>query len=121
MSSSGLSPKKWDDTKKLINIYGIASGMSYLHSHKVIHRDLKLENILLDEYLNPKISDFGLSKIIDFLSISMNVQSQRGLKGTPIYIAPEIYAEEEYSKSSDVYAFAFIVYEIITYFLIVLK
>ena len=38
----------WNDTRKLINIYGIASAMSYLHSHKIIHRDLKPANILMD-------------------------------------------------------------------------
>ena len=52
----------WNDTKKLMIIYGIASGMMYLHANKILHRDLKPQNILLDEYLLPKISDFGLSK-----------------------------------------------------------
>ena len=88
--------------------------MSYLHLHNVLHRDLKPENILMDENLYPKISDFGLSKITDFLSNSMNVQSQKGLKGTPAYLAPEILADEKYSKKGDVYAFAFIVFEIMT-------
>lgn len=115
MESQGLSPSDWNYTKKLINIYGIAAGMSYLHSHNVLHRDLKPENILVDEYLHPKISDFGLSKITDFLSTSMNFQSQKGRKGTPAYMASEIISEEKYSKSSDVYAFGFIVYEIMTY------
>ena len=106
LESQGLSPDEWTDTKKLISIYGIAIGMSYLHHHNILHRDLKPENILIDDYLHPKISDF--------LSTSMNIQSQKGLKGTPIYMAPEILSEEKYSKSSDVYAFAFIVYEIMT-------
>ena len=114
LESQGLSPDEWTNTKKLISIYGIAIGMSYLHHHNILHRDLKPENILIDDYLHPKISDFGLSKITDFLSASMNVQSQKGLKGTPIYMAPEILSEEKYSKSSDVYAFAMIVYEIMT-------
>ncbi|KAK8883181.1 hypothetical protein M9Y10_045831 [Tritrichomonas musculus] len=102
MELSGLSPDEWGDTKKLINIYGIASDMSYLHEQNILHRDLKPENVLVDGYLYPKISDFGLSKITDFLSISMNFQSQKGLKGTPIYMAPEILSNEEYSKSGDV-------------------
>ncbi|KAK8890736.1 hypothetical protein M9Y10_035521 [Tritrichomonas musculus] len=114
MEKLGIPPKEWNETKKLINIYGIASGMSYMHKYNVINRDLKPENILIDDYLYPKISDFGLSKILDTLSASMNIQSQKGLKGTPIYIAPEIFSSLEYSKASDIYAFAFIVYEVIT-------
>ena len=43
MEISGLSPEDWDDTKRLINIYGIACGMSYLHAHNILHRDLKPE------------------------------------------------------------------------------
>ena len=50
-------------TQKLIIIYGISNGMSYLHSHNIIHRDLKPDNILIDQFLFPKISDFGLSKL----------------------------------------------------------
>lgn len=114
MDISGLSPDSWDYTKKLINIYGIACGMQYLHANNIIHRDLKAENILMDEFLNPKIADFGLSKINDILSISMNFQPQKGFKGTPIYMAPEIFAEEKYSKAIDVYSFAFIIFEIMT-------
>lgn len=53
----------FNPTHKLIIIYGIASGMSYLHSHEILHRDLKPENILIDENYLPKISDFGLSKV----------------------------------------------------------
>lgn len=88
MENLGLSPKDWNSTKKLITIYGISSGMSYIHKHKVIHRDLKAENILFDEFLHPKISDFGLSKINDFISKSMNIDSEKDVKGTPIYMAP---------------------------------
>lgn len=98
-----------DDTHKLIIIYGIASGMSYLHSYNIIHRDLKPSNILLDESLNPKIADFGLSKIED-----QSYKSVSDLKGTPCYMSPEIFERYEYSKSSDVYAFGIILYELLT-------
>ncbi|KAK8837546.1 hypothetical protein M9Y10_036546 [Tritrichomonas musculus] len=104
----------WTDTKKLINIYGIASAMSYLHSHNIIHRDLKPANILEDENLFPKIADFGLSKIYHQNIDSMTSQSTIGFKGTPIYIAPEIWTDCNYSKSGDVYSFAFIFYELFT-------
>lgn len=114
MEISSISPYDWNDTKKLINIYGIASGLAFLHENSIIHRDLKPENILMDENLHPKISDFGLSKMTDFLSVSMNFNSQKGLKGTPLYMAPEMLAEEIYSEYTDVYAFSFIVYEIMS-------
>lgn len=105
-----------NDTLKLKIIYGIASAMSYLHSHDVVHRDLKPDNILLDEYFHPKVGDFGLSK-----SFSRSIQksflhstANGSIKGTPTFMAPEIWLNSKYSKSSDVYAFSIIVYEIMT-------
>lgn len=110
----GIDVDSWDDTKKLINIYGIASGMSYLHLNDIIHRDLRPENIFLDDYLAPKIfGDFGLS-IKGQGNNSITHQSLSGFKGNQVYSAPEILSNNEYSKSSDVYAFAYIVYEILT-------
>ena len=54
----------WNDTLKLIEIYGVAKTMSFLHSNNILHRDLKPQNVLLDEYLFPKLGDFGFSKYI---------------------------------------------------------
>ena len=107
----GLNLIEWDDTKKFINIFGIASGMKYLHSLNIIHRDLKPGNVLLDQYLFPKLTDFGLSKINE---LDNNNVQHSNIIGTPPYTAPEIWYEYKHSKSSDVYAFAMIVYEIIT-------
>ena len=107
-----ISHESWSDTKKLINIYGIASAMKYLHSHKIIHRDLKPANILEDDELFPKIADFGLSKIVHSNAESMTSQSTIGFKGTPIYNAPEIWLNYDYSKAGDVYSFSLIFYEI---------
>ncbi|KAK8872167.1 hypothetical protein M9Y10_007929 [Tritrichomonas musculus] len=114
LASSNNPHPKWTNTRKLICIYGIASGMAYLHKNNVIHRDLKPENILMDSHLNPKITDFGLSKITDTISESLNIQSQSGYKGSPLYMAPEILSAEMYSKASDVYAFSLIVYQLMT-------
>ena len=101
-------------TRKLIIIYGIASGMSYLHHYNIIHRDLKPENILLDDFLFPKIADFGLSKMNHLHQETMSMQSIAEIKGTPRYIAPEIWSKYEYTKACDVYSFALILYELMT-------
>lgn len=79
------------DTQKLIIIYGIAAAMSYLHSHDIIHRDLKPDNVLLDDYLHPKIADFGLSKVSKQNPTKIALESTLSIKGTPVYISPEIW------------------------------
>lgn len=110
----GLSKPGWNMTKKLINIYGIANGMKYLHSHSILHRDLKSNNILLDDNLYPLISDFGLSKITEGCSESLIYQSIANLKGTPNYCSPEYLTSLIFTQASDVYAFGLIVYEIMS-------
>ena len=111
--NSGLSHEYWNDTKKLICIYGIASRMSFLHKNNIIHRDLKPENILMDEFFFPKITDFGLSKINDSIAESLNTTSQSDYKGTLLYTSPEVFEGCSCSEKSDVYALALIVYQII--------
>ena len=79
----------WDETKKLINIYGIASGMSYLHSHDILHCCLKPSTIYLNEILFPKIGDFGLSMKF-YNPNNLTIQSISGFQGLPLYSAPKI-------------------------------
>ena len=102
-------PKKWTNTKKLINIYGIAHAMSYMHHKDILHRDLSITNVLIDKNYYPILSDFGLSIKIDDMAAE-----EKEVMGTTVYIAPEIWINQKYSKSSDVYAFGFIVYSLIT-------
>ena len=109
LERKGNSHPKWNDTKKLINIYGIASAMKYLHRYNIIHRDLKPNNVLLDENLYPKLADFGISKYSQYAQLINS-----GFKGTFAYAAPEILLKNEYTQACDVYSFALIVYELIT-------
>ncbi|KAK8894037.1 hypothetical protein M9Y10_022469 [Tritrichomonas musculus] len=109
--SIGNSPENWE-TIKAINIFGIAAGMAYVHQNGIIHRDLKTENVMLDENYLPKIADFGLSRVFQKDTEEKTIMTV-GV-GTPIYMAPELFLEDHYTNKIDVFAYAIILYEILT-------
>ncbi|XP_054815616.1 probable leucine-rich repeat receptor-like serine/threonine-protein kinase At3g14840 isoform X2 [Prosopis cineraria] len=99
-------------TRKNICI-GIGKGLAFLHEEsrlKIIHRDIKATNVLLDKDLNPKISDFGLAKLHeeDSTHISTRIAGTRG------YMAPEYAMHGYLTKKADVYSFGIIALEIIS-------
>ncbi|KVH91641.1 Bulb-type lectin domain-containing protein [Cynara cardunculus var. scolymus] len=95
-------------------IEGIAQGLLYLHKYsrmRVIHRDLKASNILLDESLNPKISDFGLAKIFEPNETETTTKRVIGTFG---YMSPEYAMKGTFSVKSDVFSFGVLILEIVS-------
>uniref|UniRef100_A0A1J3IX87 Receptor-like serine/threonine-protein kinase n=1 Tax=Noccaea caerulescens TaxID=107243 RepID=A0A1J3IX87_NOCCA len=109
------SKQKILDWKTRFNIMeGICRGLLYLHRDsrlKIIHRDLKASNILLDENLNPKISDFGLARVFRANEDEANT---RRVVGTYGYMSPEYAMEGSFSEKSDVFSLGVIFLEIMS-------
>ncbi|KAL8133765.1 G-type lectin S-receptor-like serine/threonine-protein kinase At5g35370 [Apium graveolens] len=92
---------------------GIARGLAYLHSgceHKIIHCDVKPENILLQEQFQAKISDFGLSKLLS-PEQSSQFTTMRGTRG---YLAPEWLTSSAISDKTDVYSYGMVLLELVS-------
>ena len=106
-----LSKRKYLTEIEVQNyIFQLIQGLHYLHSCKIIHRDIKPNNLLLDDKLELKIADFGLSKK---LSEGQKLKEQLG---TQVYMAPEIWklSEEGYSFEVDIWSLGITMYQLLT-------
>ncbi|CAN1775123.1 G-type lectin S-receptor-like serine/threonine-protein kinase At4g27290, partial [Linum perenne] len=102
----------WHTRVQIID--GIARGLLYLHQDsrlRIIHRDLKASNILLDNEMKPKISDFGLAKTFGADQTEANTNRVVGTHG---YMSPEYAVDGIYSLKSDIYSYGVLVLEIIS-------
>lgn len=91
-------------------IMKLAEALQYSHDNQIIHRDVKPTNVLLDEFNEPMLTDFGVAELMDWPSLTLS----GALTGTPLYMAPEQARSEEASPSSDVYSLGVVLYEAIT-------
>ncbi|CAN1320353.1 Probable receptor-like serine/threonine-protein kinase At4g34500 [Linum perenne] len=106
-----VSPLSWDIRMKIA--IGTAKGLAYLHEGlepKVVHRDVKSSNILLDAKWNPKVSDFGLAKLLGSESSYVTTR----VMGTFGYVSPDYASTGMLNEGSDVYSFGVLLMEIIT-------
>ncbi|KAL6072733.1 TKL/DRK protein kinase, variant 1 [Balamuthia mandrillaris] len=87
----------------------VARGMTFLHGFEppIVHRDLKSQNLLIDENWNTKVADFGMSRVRAVTSTMTRV-------GTPQWMAPEMLREQRYTEKADVYSFGVVLWELLT-------
>lgn len=94
--------KIWKIMGKLI------SAIHTLHKNNIIHRDIKIQNILVDDNFNIILGDLGIAKILPKYQINTNTQV-----GTPYYLSPELVNGDKYSKNTDIWSLGIVLYELI--------
>jgi serine/threonine protein kinase len=111
------TPAWWNVTTKTKAVFGTAVGMAYLHFRRVLHRDLKPDNIYFDINHEPVVGDFGLSR-----NCIQDIHRTQGAMGSPFYLAPEIFmdgpdppdGQPAYDTPADVYSFGLTLYAMLS-------
>lgn len=108
----GKQPLSWALRYKIVS--GVASALHYLHNEydvRVVHRDVKASNIMLDSNFNARLGDFGLARALD--NEKTSYMEAEGVLGTVGYIAPECFHTGRATQRSDVYAFGAVLIEVV--------
>lgn len=107
-----VEPLEWNVRYKIVT--GVASALHYLHNEfeqRVVHRDLKASNIMLDSNFNARLGDFGLARALE--NEKTSYAEAQGVLGTMGYIAPECFHTGKATQLSDVYAFGAVILEVV--------
>ncbi|KAJ3684797.1 hypothetical protein LUZ61_013961 [Rhynchospora tenuis] len=102
----------WPARRKIA--VGAARGLAFLHhncSPHIIHRDMKSSNVLLDEHLEARVSDFGMARMMSAMDTHLSVST---LAGTPGYVPPEYYQSFRCTTRGDVYSYGVVLLELLT-------
>ena len=89
--------------------YQLAAALLFLHKNNILHRDVKTDNVFLDENNNVKLADFGLSMYVEGV-----VYDAGSAPGSPLYMAPEILQKKDFNVMCEVYTYGLMLYEIFT-------
>lgn len=112
--SAGGGGIKLDWTTRRRIAIGAARGLAFLHHSclpRIIHRDMKSSNVLLDERLEARVSDFGMARLVSAMDTHLSVST---LAGTPGYVPPEYYQSFRCSTKGDVYSYGVVLLELLT-------
>ncbi|MBZ0319156.1 MAG: protein kinase [Anaerolineae bacterium] len=107
-SYMGGNPLALQDVDRFLT--QIASALDFAHQHRVVHRDLKPNNVLLDRHGNAYLMDFGIAKVIS----DSNLTTTNTIMGTPGYMAPEQWKLTPFDHRIDVYSLGIMTYEMLT-------
>jgi hypothetical protein len=108
-----FEPLSWEQRKKAV--VGVARGLAYLHEDcfpRIIHRDLKSSNILLDSKFEAQVADFGLAKLDEFSASHTHVSTR--VMGTFGYLDPAYATTGRLTEESDVYSFGVVLFELVS-------
>lgn len=102
---------QWQDALRIL--IPVADALAYTHSKKVVHRDIKPSNLLFTKDGTPKVSDFGIAKILEAAD-NVELTGTSAAVGTPEYMAPEQITSKNIDSRADIYSLGIVLYEMIT-------